>query len=336
MRADRLVAIVLSLQSRGRMTAADLAGRLETSERTVRRDLESLALAGIPVHALRGRGGGWELVEGYRTDLTGLSTAEAEALFAVAGAQAVAAGLGLGPRVRSALIKLLAALPAPARQRAEAATQRILVDPMRWGQEVEGQPALLAALRQATLDGVQVDLTYAKPRQAPSRRRVQPYGLVAKAGTWYLMAGTPSGVRTFRVSRVHAVEPTEQAVERPERWDLEAAWKRVRSEIPRRFAAITVELLIDPAAEPQLRRTFAGWAEIEPVAAVPEVGGRHQLALRAPSVAAAAVELVRFTRYLEVLGPLAVRTELARFGRELTALYGDVIGGVATGAASPL
>jgi predicted DNA-binding transcriptional regulator YafY len=329
MRADRLVAIVLALQARGRMCAAELAERLEISERTVRRDLEALSLAGIPVHALRGRGGGWELVEGYRTDLTGLSIGEAEALFAAAGPQAVAAGLGLEPPVRTALLKLLAALPAAARRQAEAARERILVDLLRWGEEeVEAHPPHLAALRRATLDGRQVELTYAKPGQAPERRRVQPYGLVAKAGTWYLMAGTPSGVRTFRVSRVQAVEVTGEAVERPERFDLEAAWARVRAEAPRRFDAVAVELLVDPEIEAPLRRAFAGWSQVRSAVAAPG-DPRRRLTVRAAGVTGAARELLRFTGHIEVLGPPAMRAELARLGQELVRHYrGPAPGGV--------
>jgi predicted DNA-binding transcriptional regulator YafY len=317
--AERLVAVLLLLQARGRMTAADLARRLETSERTVRRDLEALSVAGVPVHALRGRGGGWELMEGYRTHLTGLTPGEAEALFAIAGPPGVAAGLGLEPPVRSALRKVLAALPAPARRQAEAAGSRILVDPTGWDSD-DRTPPLLAELRRATIAGVQVDLDYAKRGEPPVRRRVHPYGLVAKAGTWYLMGGTEAGVRTYRVSRVRGVEPTGLPVTLPEGWDLEAEWARVRAGVPGRFASIDVVLRVDADAEPHLRRAFAGWAEVD--VAVPADGDPWpRLSLRVSGLEATARELARFTGWVEVLEPPELRAELGRLGAELRQRY---------------
>ena len=321
MRADRLVAVVLLLQTHGRMTAADLAQRLETSERTIRRDLESLSIAGLPVVALRGRGGGWELVGRHRTDLSGLSAGEAEALFLVAGPEAVAAGLGIEPKVRSALRKLLAALPEPMRAQAAAARSRVLVDPTRWGAH-DDTPDHIAALRDAVLRGVQVDLTYAKRGEPAEVRRVQPFGLVSKAGTWYLIAGTDAGLRTFRASRVHGVAPTDLPVVRPEGFDLEKAWARTREEFPPRQEGVVVEVLVDAEMAPYLARAFGAWTTFE-LGHDPGGGRLRRLTVRAPSVEAAAWALVRFGEQVEVVGPASVRARMAAIGRGLLSRYGD-------------
>jgi predicted DNA-binding transcriptional regulator YafY len=343
MRADRLVAILLLLQARGRVSVAELSRELEASEKTIRRDLDSLSAAGIPVVAMRGRGGGWEILGGHRTDLSGLSAAEAEALFLIAGPQAVAAGLGVEPGLRSAIRKLLAALPAPLRERADTARSRILVDPAGWGRPDPDPGPHLSALREAVVEGRQVDLTYATPRRPPATRRVHPLGLVTKAGSWYLVAGTDGGLRTFRVSRVEGVTPSGDPVVRPAGFDLGAEWDRIRSRVPAVHPSVAVELLADSALEPILEQTFAGWARLERPAvregtvaegeaaggegeARPttpergqEGGQRRRLVAHLPNPRIAALELARFTGWVEVLGPPEVRRELARLGAELVA-----------------
>ena len=322
MRADRLVAIVLLLQARGRLTVAELAERLEASERTIRRDLDALCAAGVPVLAQRGRGGGWELLGGHRTDLSGLSGPEIEALFLVAGPEAVAAGLGVEPGLRSALRKLLAALPEPLRARADTVVSRVLVDPEGWGSQ-QGPPVHLAALREAVISGTQVELTYASPRRAASTRRVEPFGLVSKRGSWYLLAGTEIGLRTFRVSRVEGVTPTGAAVRRPDRFDLEAEWARVREAVPQSFPSVAVEILLDPRAEPHLAAALAGWARLEPAPAHPEDEPRHRLVAHLPNYQIAARELARFGESVEVVGPPEARGEMRRLGLALVTGYGE-------------
>src|SRR5207244_3179923 len=201
--------------------------------------LDALSAASVPVYAQRGRGGGWALLGGHRLNLSGLTAAEAEALFLVAGPERLA-GLGVEPGVRSALRKLLAALPEPLREHAAAAHSAVHVDPARWGRDTEPQPRHLDALREAVVAGRQVDLSYAKPRQPPAERRVHPFGLVSKGGTWYLIAGTPAGLRTFRVSRVRAVSRTDEPVERPEDFDLAQAWDAIVTEFPQRVDSLPV------------------------------------------------------------------------------------------------
>ncbi len=315
MRADRLVAIVLLLQTHGQMTAGELAERLEASERTIRRDLDALSAAGVPVYAQRGRGGGWALLGGHRIDLSGLTADEAQALFLVAGPQALS-GLGVEPGVRSALRKLMAALPAPLREQASAAHAAVHVDPTRWGRPGEDRPTHLDALREAVVAGVQIDMTYAKPRQEPADRRVHPYGLVSKAGTWYLLAGSDAGLRTFRVSRVRRVQLTDLPVERPEDFDLAQAWEEVRERVPTNFPTIDVDLRVEPGVERWLGAVLGAWGRLEKVG-----DGRFRASF--PNPGAAAADLARFGLSVQVLGPPEVRAELARLGHDLVLAYGD-------------
>jgi predicted DNA-binding transcriptional regulator YafY len=312
-RADRLVAIVLLLQTHGQLTAADLAERLETSERTIRRDLDSLSGAGVPVYAQRGRGGGWALLGGHKINLSGLTLQEAEALFLVAGPNALS-GLGVEPGVKSALRKLLAALPAPMREQAAAARTAVHVDPLGWGRSrppaAKDTPAHLDALRAAVVAGRQVDISYAKPGELAADRRVHPYGLVSKAGTWYLLAGAEAGLRTFRVSRIRAVVATDDPVQRPDNFDLAEAWEGVQSSYGERRdeGAIVVDLRVDIDLVPWVR----GWSRVD----------ETHFKARFPNAFAAAAELSRYGNRVEVLSPPEVRKALGRLGRELARAYG--------------
>src|SRR4051794_34328895 len=180
MRADRLLATLLLMQSRGRVTAAELAAELEVSVATARRDLEALSAAGVPVYPQAGRGGGWSLVGGARTDLTGLTAREAQALFLLAGPAA-----SIAPAVRSALRKLVQALPGTFRADAEAAASAVMVDSARWGEPDRPQPEIVETLQGAVVRRRKVRFWY---RQR--ERRVSPLGLVDKDGIWYLLADT--------------------------------------------------------------------------------------------------------------------------------------------------
>src|SRR6202034_4367942 len=209
MRADRLVAALLVLQARGRVTAKALADELEVSERTARRDLEALSMAGIPVYPQAGRGGGWSLVGGSRTALTGLSASEVRTLFLLAGPAAAT------PEVKAALRKLLRALPDPFRAEAEAAAAAVVLDPTGWDHYVSEPPRHLGTLQQAIIDGVQVRMAYTRRDRVESERTVHPLGLVAKGRVWYLIANTDAGLRTFRLSRIQTLDVTTDPVDRP-------------------------------------------------------------------------------------------------------------------------
>ena len=316
MRADRLVATLLFLQSRGRVTAAEVATELEVSERTARRDLDALGMAGIPVYAARGRGGGWELLGGARTDLSGLTVAEARTLFAVAGPSAAAS-----PELKAALRKLVRALPAPFRSSAQAAAAAIVVDPGSWGQASRPTrtPTFLDALQRATVDGEQVRLGYRGRDGATSTRTVHPLGLVAKGSTWYLLAGTDSGQRTFRVARVSSVQRTGEPVNRPEGFDLAQAWAHVVEVVDELRAPAKVRAAVDPAVLDVVRWVFDKQAQVG--ATRPD--GRVELVLSGESVDIVARRLAGFGSRVLVLDPPEAREHLAAIGRELVATYDE-------------
>jgi predicted DNA-binding transcriptional regulator YafY len=206
MRADRLVAALLVLQARGRVTAAELATELEISERTARRDLEALGMAGVPVYSQAGRGGGWSLIGGARTDLSGLTEGEARTLFLVAGPAANAT-----PEVKDALRKLVRALPETFRADAEAAASAVVIDPASWDRISVNTPEHLDALQRAVVDVVQVDLAYESRGGRESVRRVHPLGLVVKGTTWYLVPrGRHGGGTTHLPRRPRALGRTDR------------------------------------------------------------------------------------------------------------------------------
>jgi predicted DNA-binding transcriptional regulator YafY len=312
-RADRLIAVLLLLQTRGRLTAADVARELEISERTARRDLEALALAGVPVYSSPGRGGGWSLVGGARTDLTGLTAAEATSLFLAAGSSAATP-----PAAQAALRKLLGALPAPLREGARVAGTAVVVDAASWGRTAPPEPEHLPALQRAVVEGEQVVLGYAGRGKPPSTRTVSPLGLVTKAGVWYLVAGTDAGVRTFRVGRVTDVTPTGRAVQRPDGFDLRAAWEASAGEVERRRAEASVQALADPALVPMLRR-WLGPAQI--TAGQPDGDGRVPVELSGPSVDVLVAQFAGFGSRLRITSPEAW-PPLRALAEDLRSLYG--------------
>jgi predicted DNA-binding transcriptional regulator YafY len=217
------------MQSRGRVTAAELARELEVSVATARRDLEALSAAGIPVYPQPGRGGGWSLVGGARTDLSGLSAAEAQALFLLAGPAAA-----VSDQAKAALRKLVRALPATFRADAEAAASATMIDPTRWGGRDRGHPSLVDLLQAAVIRRQKVRLTYAGSARGPSERLIDPWGLVAKDEIWYLIAGTGQGQRTFRVDRIVQAEQTGQPASRPDSFTLASAWEQVVTDVEQR------------------------------------------------------------------------------------------------------
>ena len=221
MHASRLVAILLLLQTRGQLTARELADELEVSLRTIYRDLEGLAAAGIPVYAERGPSGGYRLVEGYRTRLTGLNADEAEALF-LSGLGGAAAQLGLGTVLAAAQLKVLAAMPPELRGRASRVRERFLLVAPGWFKEDEELPAL-ATIAQAVWEGHRIRMRYDR-RPEPVERIVEPFGLVLKAGIWYLVARREGSLRTYRVSRILEATELEESFDRPTDFDLGAYW----------------------------------------------------------------------------------------------------------------
>ncbi|WEV27022.1 WYL domain-containing protein [Streptomyces sp. 71268] len=239
MKSDRLLSILLLLQTRARVPAAELAERLEVSVRTIYRDVESLSAAGVPVYAERGRHGGISLLPGYRTDVTGLTSHEARALFALTAPGSHSA-LGLDGALRSALRKVMVALPAPHRPTAELASRRILIDPDRW-MSGPRPPVDLNALETAVFTDRRLRLRYRHSGATRSHTyTVDPYGLVAKAGTWYLVADRGGAPRLFRADRIVTATVTDAPARRRPGVELADAWESLRREVEERPVAVRV------------------------------------------------------------------------------------------------
>jgi predicted DNA-binding transcriptional regulator YafY len=221
MRASRLVSILLLLQARGRMTARTLADEFEVSVRTIYRDIDDLSASGVPVYADRGRDGGFQLLEGYTTRLTGMTPAEAESLF-LSGLEGPAAELGLGDATAAARLKLLAALPSARRADASRVASRFHLDPIDW-YRAASDLAFLPQLAAAVWGGERIRVSY-ESWNATSERILSPIGLVLKAGAWYLVAIGSSVPRTYRVDAIRALDPTGETFERPADFDLAAHW----------------------------------------------------------------------------------------------------------------
>jgi predicted DNA-binding transcriptional regulator YafY len=310
-RADRLVAALLLMQSRGRVTAAQLADDLEVSVATARRDLEALSAAGIPVYPQPGRGGGWSLVGGARTDLSGLSAAEAQALFLLAGPAA-----SVSAEARAALRKLVGALPQTFRADAEAAAGATMIDTTRWGERPRRRPELVDLMQAAVVRRRKVRLTYAGRARERTERLVDPWGLVDKDDIWYLLAGTEQGRRTFRVDRIVAAEPTAVAAQRPDDFALATAWEEVVGEVERRRSRTWATVLIEARFVPVLRDQFGRHCHADG-----DTGGLARVRLGAPTPLDIARHLAGWGAMIEVLEPSSVQAELARIGAELTARY---------------
>jgi predicted DNA-binding transcriptional regulator YafY len=311
-RADRLVATLLVMQSRGRVTAAELAEELEVSVATARRDLEALSAAGIPVYPQPGRGGGWSLLGGARTDLSGLTAAEAQALFLLVGPAAAVA-----PDAKAALRKLVRALPDTFRADAQAAASAVVIDPARWGQHGKQRSELVAALQLAVVRRRKVRMQYAKRPGQRGERRVSPLGLVDKDDVWYLIAGTETGQRTFRVDRIAEAEVTDEPAERPPDFDLPEVWQQVVDEVEQRRGGLSATVLIEARFVHVLRKQWGRQCE--------DLGedddGRVRVRVSAPTPLMIAQRLAGWGALIEVVDSPPVCSELARIGVELAERY---------------
>jgi predicted DNA-binding transcriptional regulator YafY len=314
MRADRLVATLLLMQARGRVTAAEVAAELEVSVATARRDLEALSAAGIPVYPQPGRGGGWSLVGGARTDLSGLTATEAQALFLLVGPAAAVA-----PEAKAALRKLVRALPDTFRADAEAAADAVVIDPARWGERTRERSDLVTLLQEAVVRRRRVRFTYAGRGREPAARTVDPWGLVDKDEVWYLVAGTPRGQRTFRVDRIADVEVTAEEFVRPTGFDLAAAWERVVDEMEQRRSLVSATVSVAARYVFVLQDQYGRHCEV--LDTLPD--GRVRVRLAAPTPLMIAQPLAGWGAMIEVEDSPEVRAELARLGGELVARYAE-------------
>ncbi len=311
MRADRLLSILLLLQTHQRLTGRELAARLEVSERTIHRDMEALGAAGVPVVAERGAGGGWSLLESYRTNLTGLNISEIQALF-VAAPTHLMNDLGLRQASEQALIKLLAALPSD-RSRHDAAfmRQRIHIDGAGWQQEpelVEWLPVVQEALWQEC----KLHICYQRGDEMVAERLVNPLGLVAKGRIWYLVANVDEQTRTYRVSRIQEAHVIDEAAERPLDFDLAGFWKESSAQFKANLPRYCATFRVDPVIISDMR--YAG--HIEHISQ-PDENGKITVEVRFDVELEARAYALGFGGQLEVISPPELRQVVLQLAQEV-------------------
>ena len=319
MRAGRLLTILLLLQTRGRMSAQALASELEASVRTVFRDVDQLSAAGIPVWAERGRNGGFQLQEGWRTKLTGLTTEEASAIF-LAGLPGPAAQLGLGEAMTSAQLKLLAALPADWQAGAQRVGSRFHLDPVDWFRSAEPVEHL-RLVAEAVWHERRLKMRY-KSWTKVSDRVVDPLGLVLKAGTWYVVARSEGETKTFRLSNVQAVEVQTARFSRPRRFDLSKYWSASTKQFETSVYRTKAQLRVSPLGLRRLQSFAPTVAESATrTATVPDEEGWMRVTIPIESPEDAAREMLRLGTEAEVLQPFELRERLKFAIDQLAALY---------------
>ncbi|MFI7132765.1 helix-turn-helix transcriptional regulator [Nonomuraea sp. NPDC050153] len=323
MRSERLLSIMLLLQTHGQLPAGDLAARLEVSVRTVMRDVEALSASGVPVYTVRGPHGGIALMPGYRTNVTGLTADEARALFVLLSGHAHAE-LGLGQALGSALRKLMAALPAPHRPDADLASRRILIDPVRWRGGPAHPAADLAVLQQAVFNDRRLRLRYRHGRDNRVRSyTLDPYGLVNKAGVWYLVADHRGEPALFRTDRALSAAVLDEPVRRRDGLELAGVWESLRRHIDDIPAPVPVTVSVRREVLGKFLRIhqadLAGPPPSDP-------GGRPErvrVELHFRSLIAAEV-LLAFGADAEVLAPAELRRALAGKAASAATVYSAV------------
>ncbi len=322
MRADRLISLLLLLQTRGQMTAQELSGELEVSLRTIYRDVDALSATGVPIYADRGATGGYRLLEGYRTRLTGMTGDEAGSLF-LAGLPGAAAELGLGGVLAAAQLKLLAAIPSPLREQAGRIQERFHLDAPGWFRDTEQTPYLTAVARAVWVQRA-IRVHYRRAGSAgDTTRTLEPLGMVLKGGDWYLMARAETQIRTYRIGRLLALETLEEQFERPTDFDLADSWQTYARRFEESSYRSEATVRLGPRARIML-----------PYLAAPAVN-RAVAALGAPSDPAAWLtvtipieshdhaigDLLKLGADVEVLTPAELRERMAQTVRTLAGLY---------------
>jgi predicted DNA-binding transcriptional regulator YafY len=322
MRASRLVSLLLLLQTRGRLTAQELAETLEVSVRTIYRDVQSLHAAGIPLYGDAGAGGGYQLLDGYRTRLTGLTGAEAETLF-LSGLPAAAAELGLGTMLAAAQLKLQAALPAELRERAHRVQERFHLDAPGWYQDGDSS-VHLTAVADAVWNQQRIEVRYR--RWAPPTdvtRTLEPYGVVLKTGRWYLVARSEGRFRTYRVNQILGLTVRSDRFERTAGFDLPAYWASSVSDFRATLYQGEARIRLSPEGRRQMRETMSSAviAAAEQTATAPDDQNWVTAVVPIESIDHAHGEFLRLGADAEVLAPAALRDRMGQTARSLGLLY---------------
>lgn len=318
MRASRLLSILLMLQTRGLLTAEQLADTFEVSIRTIYRDIDALSAANVPVYADRGPGGGFRLLDGFRTKLTGLTEDEAETLF-LSGLPGPASQLGLADQLLSAQLKLTAALPEKSRAGAQKIARRFHLDPVDWFRSTE-QARLLPAIAKAVWADHCIDITYRR-KERTVVRRLDPLGLVLKAGTWYLVAGAGEQTRTYRVANIVEFIVSEDRFSRPKEFDLLRFWTDSSRAYEVGLWRDEAVLRLSPRGMIRLQNLNAQLAEAaRETAGSPDDKGWVRATVPIESTDQAAIDFLRLGAEAEVLSPKTLRKRLADTAREMVRL----------------
>ncbi|MEO8953849.1 MAG: YafY family protein [Ktedonobacteraceae bacterium] len=317
MRADRLLSILLLLQVHRRLTARELAKRLEVSERTIHRDMEALSTAGVPVAAERGIGGGWYLLEEYRTNLTGMTEAEIQTLFLMQPTRLLA-DLGLHQASEAAFIKLLAALPSLSRRNAEDVRQRIHVDTASWHRPEEAFPHL-HTLQDAIWQERKLHMLYQRGDDTTVERLVDPLGLVAKGSIWYLVAAVDGNMRTYRISRVQRATITKQPCVRPQGFDLAEYWEQSSADFKAALPRYPATVRVSPDILSYMRHVsrYAHILSAEP----PDTDGWIRLSMQFEGEHNACEYVLSLGAQIEVLEPPELREKVVQAAERIVALY---------------
>jgi predicted DNA-binding transcriptional regulator YafY len=321
MRASRLVSLLLLLQNRGRMTAQELADELEVSVRTIYRDVDALSAAGIPLYGDAGHAGGYQLLDGYRTRLTGLTTAEARTLF-LSGLPGPAAELGLGTVLAAATLKLQAALPAPLRDSASQLSERFYLDAPGWYRRADEVP-YLPLVAGAVWDRQVVQVRYRRWKEPTEvSRLLEPHGLVLKAGVWYVVARCEGAFRTYRVDQIIAASPCDREFDRQPGFDLQAHWRSYLADFHRRLHTEDAVIRLSPDGV----RRMGSLLPAAVVTAVQADGGADPdgwIRARVPieSAGQALADFLRLGADLEIVTPAELREQAISAIRAMTAVY---------------
>jgi predicted DNA-binding transcriptional regulator YafY len=320
MRADRLISIMLMLQSRGKMTAAELAGELEVSERTIYRDIQALSASGVPLYAEHGPGGGLDLLDSYRTDLTGLNEAELRALFLLFGAPGPLERLGFSQDLKGALLKLTAELPESRLAREMEVQQRFYLDWSWWNHTQEPVPHL-AAVQQAVWESRRLRIRYRTYMRIPTQVDVEPYGLVAKAGIWYLVARVESALRVYQISWLSEADVL-GPFERQEGFQLAEFWQNWCKQHEEQQRGYPVRLRISPELYRLLPLYFGQRVgQLVSEASPADEQGWVTLTLAFESLEAARDRILDLGGAAEVLEPEALRMSLLDYAAQIVKRY---------------
>jgi predicted DNA-binding transcriptional regulator YafY len=319
MRAGRLLSILITLQLQGRVSARELAEKFEVSKRTIYRDVEELSASGVPIYAEHGAAGGFELLQGWQTRLTGMTAREAEAL-SFAHLPQAAGELGLGPEAATAQLKFLASMPSASSEAARRVAERFHLDPTPWHRRASVAQPWLKDLAQAVWESRRVEVDY-QSWKGRARRLLEPLGIVMKAGEWYFLASRNGKPATFKLANVHELTVLKEVFKRPRGFELARHWNESVSLFERGLRRGEARLRVKPGALSRIDRLGADM--YEPVyAAKPDGNGEREAVVAIESIAHAAALLLGFGEDVEVLEPAELRSEILRRAQAVVRRYG--------------